>query len=296
MKKALDPSRSRYVCGISWPRSGHQLLVDILESYFGGEFAYCEFYTPVDCCKKSPCTRAPMVKFSKNHDFESKTGIRRGTPYLVQYRSFLPSVVSAFEMYVQNGQPDTADSFRFFARYLTTRYNAFLAKWTFGPNAPKEKLLIRYESLTSESKIEVLTDIISFFAPDHSIDELRLLKITRSAQKVQVDAKQTTMHFDFGIRATRIVEEFRFFNGALFDELRLLTCESEALANQTARFRMRESITHSELANWKKLSRAQDTHTRPDACERQCHRPIAPMISAANEFDSVFEDKCQRQQ
>lgn len=242
MEKALDRSSICYISGISWPRSGQHLLVDVLKSYFGREFTYCEFYTPIDCCKKSPCTRSHTVHFSKNHDFESKAVLRKGTPYLVQYRSFLPSIVSAFEMYVQSGQLDTPDSFCVFARYHTTRYNAFLAKWAFGPSAPKEKLLISYEMLTSESKIDVLADIISFFAPNHSIDELRLLEITASVQKLLVEAEKTTTQFDFGIRSTRVVEEFRFFDRELFDELRSLTCESEALANQLAHLRLREGI------------------------------------------------------
>ncbi len=240
MKNELDRP-IRYVSGISWPRSGHHLLVNVLQSYFGREFTYCEFYTPVDCCKKSPCIRK-KVKFSKNHDFGSKTGLTRGTPYLVQYRSFVPSIVSAFEMYVQNGQPDTPESFRIFAKHHTTGYNEFLEKWTFGPGAPKEKLLISYELLTSDSKVEVLIDIISFFAPGHSINELRLLEITTSVQKLLVEANKSTTHLDFGIRATRIVEQFRFFDGEFFEELRSLTCESEALANETARLRLREGV------------------------------------------------------
>lgn len=231
VRKAPVQSGIRYVSGISWPRSGHHLLVDVLQSYFGEEFNYCEFYKPVDCCKKSPCARAPKIKFSKNHDFESKAEFRKGTPYLIQYRSFVPSIISAFEMYVQSGQPDTPDSFQVFARYQTARYNAFLERWTFGPSAPKESLLISYEMLTSESKIKVLTDIIAFFAPDHAIDDARLLKITMSVQKLLVEAKKTTTHLDFGIRATRVVEEFRFFDGDFFNELRSLTCESELLAN-----------------------------------------------------------------
>ncbi len=242
VENALDRPSIRYISGISWPRSGHHLLVNVVQSYFGQEFAYCEFYTPVDCCKKSPCIRTPMVKFSKNHDFGSKTGFTKGTPYLVQYRSFVPSIVSAFEMYVQNGQPDTPESFRIFAKHHTTRYNEFLTKWTFGPNSPKEKLLISYELLTSVSKIEVLTDIILFFAPNHSIDEVRLLEIAASVQKLLVEANKTTTHLDFGIRATRVVEEFRFFDGELFEELRSLTCESEALANQMARLRFHEGV------------------------------------------------------
>ncbi|MGJ0507591.1 MAG: hypothetical protein ACR652_10755 [Methylocystis sp.] len=171
------------------------------------------------------------MKFSKNHDFEAKAAFRNGTPYLIQYRSFVPSIISAFEMYVQSGQPDTPDSFRVFATHQTARYNAFLEKWTFGPSAPKESLLISYEMLTSESKIKVLTDIIAFFAPDHAIDDARLLKITMSVQKLLVEAKKTTTHIDFGIRATRVVEEFRFFDEEIFNELRSLTSESEILAN-----------------------------------------------------------------
>ena len=95
------------VIGVSWPRSGHHLLVRLLTLYFGETFRYCDFYGGVDnCCKTAPCTRAD-IHLAKSHDFDLALPQIADRKYLIQYRDFVPSVVSNFELHVRNGAPDT---------------------------------------------------------------------------------------------------------------------------------------------------------------------------------------------
>jgi hypothetical protein len=157
----------RYVAGVSWPRSGHHLAVNVLKEYFGVNFSYCEFYTPKDCCRAFPCVRRDSVKFSKNHDFHLRAPISDSSPYLIQYRAFLPSVVSAYEMFVAQGQPDTPDSFENFATSVSGMYNAFLERWVFGTHSPRERLVLRYEEITSDGGVHFIALMIRFFAPNH---------------------------------------------------------------------------------------------------------------------------------
>jgi hypothetical protein len=217
----------RYVVGVSWPRSGHHLATNVLKEYFGDEFAHCEFYTPTDCCKTAPCIRCSRIKFSKNHDFYSMLPISDRHPYLIQYRSFLPSVVSAYEMFVGQGRPDTLASFEEFAIAAAGMYNAFLKKWVFGPNPPGERLILRYEELTSDRNIDFISSMIQFFAPNHSVEVGRIRRIRNSVQKEFVERGKKGVIDGFGIRATREIEEFRFYDRRLFGKLGALTRKSE---------------------------------------------------------------------
>jgi hypothetical protein len=154
-------------------------------------------------------------------------------PYLIQYRSFLPSVVSAFEMFVGQGRPDTPASFEEFAIAAADMYNAFLAKWVFGSNPPGERLILRYEELTSDSNMGCLASMIRFFAPNHSVEFGRIRRIRNSIQKEFVERGKKGVIDGFGIRATREVEAFRFYDRHLFRKLGALTCKSEEKSLRT---------------------------------------------------------------
>lgn len=227
MGDARRDSICRYVVGVSWPRSGHHLVVNVLHEYFENEFAYCEFYTPSDCCKSAPCARREYIKLSKNHDFLLKMPIVVDYPHFIQYRSFLPSVVSAFELFIEQGQPDTFTSFEKFATKEARIYNKFLAKWVFGTKRPRERLILRYEDLTSERGVYLISDVIRFFAKNHCVDTGRLARICESIRKEYVENGRRGSIRQFGINATRTVEEFRFYDKALFARLGAATRKSE---------------------------------------------------------------------
>jgi len=103
---------------ISFPRSGHHLLVNCLVRYFGnelsfdsrsvetgtdrshfscGEFIYCEYYTH---CRKIPCSNLKTT-FQKSHDFDLTLPNIAGQYYIVQYRNPKDAIASNFKLETQ---------------------------------------------------------------------------------------------------------------------------------------------------------------------------------------------------
>jgi hypothetical protein len=163
------------------------------------------------------------------------TPIGSDVSYLIQYRSFLPSIVSAFEVYVQNGGEDSREAFRLFSLDNAEKYIAFIEKWISGPNAPNDRLIVQYEALTSSSSIECLLTVISFFQPAGEINERRLIEIARTIEKVTVDVGKARTYARFGIRDTLHIEKFRYFDQPFFDDLSMTTSDAERSANLICR-------------------------------------------------------------
>src|SRR5665811_932873 len=151
MAHAAQPHKviMRYVAGVSWPRSGHHLLVRIMASYFGPNFYYCEYHGEKDCCRNFPCSRRHQT-FSKCHDFEGTHVRPSGTPILVQYRSFIPAVISWFDQRIaEDGYEDSRDAFWQHAAEAARYYDIFAMKWI--EPTSNNCLKLRYEDLISDT-------------------------------------------------------------------------------------------------------------------------------------------------
>lgn len=208
----------RYVAGVSWPRSGHHMLVNVLAAYFGQAFRHCEFHTPPNCCKSFPCAD-PEVTFSKSHDFGLKMPMLEGVPYLIQYRAYIPSVVSEFELHVRAGEPNTKEHFMVFASMHHVGYRSFTKKWIDNEKAPEERLVLLYEDLTGENKALKFSEAIAFFAPGHAVETDRLSHVLQTVTKNQVDNGVTAYIRGAGVTAPRDVTAFRFYDREFFREL-----------------------------------------------------------------------------
>ncbi len=200
-----ERSSIEYVAGVSWPRSGHHLLANFLRAYFGEQFGYCEIYTSEDCCRSFPCER-PEINFTKNHDFDLTLKKLEGQKYLIQYRNFLPSVVSNFSLYLRQGKPDTSEMFEKFARKQAMRYSRFVNKWVAGemPN----RLTLKYENVVAEPSKE-FARAVKFFAPLQPVNQGKVDQL--------VNAKLGPQRM--GVRDLRVVEDFRYYDAGLFAEL-----------------------------------------------------------------------------
>lgn len=135
----------RQVMGVSFPRSGHNIIHNIFYHYYGDRLVYCDAINKdgTHCgCRNFPCIN-PANTFSKNHDFGLKTG--KGTPvidttsYLVQYRTPVRSIASNFKLYqrrkllqfclpVLGGQR----MWRHFAGIQIKLWKSFVNKWAIG--------------------------------------------------------------------------------------------------------------------------------------------------------------------
>lgn len=212
------------VLGISWPRSGHHLLVRLLQGYFGPGFGYCEYHKAPpsladldQCCKQVPCAHLGRIHFTKNHDFDLKVPQVAGQRYLVQYRDFIPSVVSNFELFIRTGGQDSAESFRRFASNQFTRYLDFSQKWVTSEFA-RGQMLINYADLTADPEA-TLARIVQLFQPGSAHDTARIAQVVAAVDGQKVERAKTQMIKGAGVHASRDVRDFRYYQPQLFEAL-----------------------------------------------------------------------------
>lgn len=244
-----------HVAGVSWPRSGHHLLVRLLTGYFGPAFVYCEHHVgrPTDpsipaCCRQSPCAHADRVVFTKNHDFALAMPQLPGKRYLVQYRDFAPSVVSNFELAVREGLEDTPESFRRFASERFTPYLDFLSKWVTSDFAQGEAVLpLPYEDLVS-APVEQLDRAVRHIAPGHVPDPARLRAVVARVDAQRVADRKIEVLQNAGVHASRDVTAFRFYDRPLFGLLGALTLRRQEVAQTFQDLLGRPPAEHNMLA------------------------------------------------
>ena len=221
-------SQMDHVVGISWPRSGHHLLVRLLGLYFGDEFVYCDPYAEKPgCCGTIPCRHRHTVTFTKSHDFQLDVKQVKGLKYLVQYRQFTSSVVSDFELHVLHGGENSMRGFQRFASIEFDRYLAFLEKWVFS-DFVAEQFLLDYERLVA-CPAAVLAEVVTYFAPGLVPDQKRIAWAVSVVDGEKVEDGKLTQKKGSGVHANRDVRHFRFYDPELFATLEKLTLPSHTV-------------------------------------------------------------------
>jgi hypothetical protein len=222
------------VVGISWPRSGHHMLVRLLQLYFGSAFGYCDYYSGkpavpdlASCCGKVPCRHPDRVTLTKNHDFDLAAPQVEGQKYLIQYRDFIPSVVSNFELYLRQGGEDTALSFRKFASAEFTRYLGFTDKWVHSDFA-RHQLLLNYGEFLRDPQTE-LTRVVTFIAPGLHVDHARIVDAVDRVDGEKIEQKKVERLTGVGVHKERDVRDFRHYSPALFAQLAALRLPRECV-------------------------------------------------------------------
>lgn len=224
------------VTGVSWPRSGHHLLVRLLRLYFGERFVYCDFYGGIEgCCKSLPCTRAD-VHMSKSHDFDLALPQIEGRKYLVQYRDFIPSIVSNWELFLlgKTQTEDTAENFFKFASGEYTGYQRFVQKWVTSDFA-KKHLIIHYEQITSYPQ-ESLRAAAQWIAPDETPDDAAIAAAVTSVNGEKVEKWKVQPLEKSGVHASRSVEDFRHYDPTLFSLLERFTLRRDQVIHNYRHF------------------------------------------------------------
>ncbi|MDI6910881.1 sulfotransferase domain-containing protein [Nocardioides sp.] len=153
------------------------------------------------------------MTFSKNHDFGGGADAEADVPQLVQYREFLPAVVSDFELFVLSGKPDTATAFRKFATTKAGMWGEFVAKWV-DTDFSGERLVIHYEDLTRDP-VTWLGRAVTFSGG--SVDRHVLEEVVRSEQAQAVTSAGEVWTANAGVVNTRRVQDFRFYDPAVFE-------------------------------------------------------------------------------
>jgi hypothetical protein len=146
----------------------------MLEKYFAPDWHYCEFYTPIDCCRRVPCGRshaASAVTIQKSHDFKLELSPAYDCIYLIQARHIIPQTISNFELWLRTGRgEDTREQFREHALNWLAYYKGFVNKWGLG--RPGRHLVV-HERLLRAPAAE-LAQAIRFLDASRPLDHKRL--------------------------------------------------------------------------------------------------------------------------
>ncbi|WP_217639326.1 hypothetical protein [Salinihabitans flavidus] len=235
--------------GISWPRSGHRMLVGLLKLYFGKSFGYCNFHSGKPsvedistCCKQIPCKHAGRIMLTKNHDFDLSVPQLEGEKYLIQYRDFAPSVVSNFELFVRNGNEDSVLSFRKFVSNQFSRYLDFVNKWVHSPFA-QDQLVLNYGTFLDDPHGE-LQRTIRYFDPEAEPDTDRIAQAIAEVDGQKIEQKTVKALHKSGVHGDRDLRQFRHYSPALFDEIERLRLPRQTVI---AAFRKHLGRAPSEL-------------------------------------------------
>lgn len=207
------------VIGVSRPRSGHHLLVRLLQLYFGDRFNYCNFYGGIEgCCKQLPCRRGD-IHLTKSHDFDHQLPQLPDRKYLVQYRDFVPSVVSNYELYLlsNRAEPDTEEAFYRFASADFANYRVFQNKWVTSEFGQAQQLL-NYEKLIEWPK-ESLRLAVQWIAPEVTPDATLIEDAVRKVGGQRVEKRNVKSLAEVGIYAKRDVTQFRHYKAGAFSRL-----------------------------------------------------------------------------
>lgn len=182
---------------ISYPRSGHGALRNILSRYYGNEFHYCAPPPIHNCgCDKVPCTNRNS-NYSKNHDFGLYDGkgikIQPKQQYLIQFRNPIRSITSNYYLYIKHS-PDQASlqGWYTFAQQEITYWNKLMDKWVFDSPYPENSIMCGYEAFIS-SPFKSVNDVVKFMS-DEPINTYRL---KRAIAIENIKPRDKLLNFDY---------------------------------------------------------------------------------------------------
>lgn len=214
-------ANKNFIQCVSFPRSGHHLLVNLLLKYFSkninyqntdgprthevcknvlqaGDFRYCEFYQH---CQQTPCSDL-KINFQKNHDFDLKLKNVFNFKYIIQYRHALGSLVSWYMIMVEKEEiEDSKEAWEFFVYQKIIFWKKFTQKWVLKNKHPNI-LYLSYEALLKHPQ-EKLEEVINFIRPETTIN-LKLIEKIIHTQK---------------IRALRQLNSFKYFDPVFFKKI-----------------------------------------------------------------------------
>lgn len=227
-------SSLNYAVGVSWPRSGHHLLVRLLKRYLRRDFVYCPGYSRLNrlpekkasCCDDGLCANRAHVTFCKNHDFRFRVPKVPGTRYLVQYRAFLPTAISNFELHVKRGNEDTFEKFMNTSARQARNYKKFMKKWILPEDRQITKLIVRYEDLTGNTE-EVFRNVLDFFGHKALFDRDLYLEVVSTMEKKTSEESKGVVVPNFGVKNSRKLEDFRYYSPEWFARLEKMSAVSK---------------------------------------------------------------------
>ena len=178
-----------YIQGISFPRSGHHMLIRKITEYFSSisntdvcikhhsrkasntdtdknSFVYCEYY---NACQTIPCIDK-RCNFQKSHDFTLDLPLNTEQQYIVQIRSPIDSITSLFELSLKTGWYNLEDTQKCWELFFDNQldfYKKFYNKWV---AQKKNNIDIFWYDSFLENPEPHLVRAIELLNNQHSID------------------------------------------------------------------------------------------------------------------------------
>jgi hypothetical protein len=174
---------------VTFPRSGHNLLYQLLKHVLKNDFSYCEYYTH---CQKTPCSSD--AQFQKNHDFDLDLPIEKNVKYIVQYRHPYESIASLYNFDLDHGKikNDDISNWQSFLNHNLDYYIKFLHKWV--TNKEQNQFLhIKYSDLISSSQ-STLWRIIKFAKKDAKVSKQKAFQL---ASQIIINKPKQCSEFKF---------------------------------------------------------------------------------------------------
>ncbi|MCU7554442.1 sulfotransferase domain-containing protein [Alteromonas sp. ASW11-19] len=186
----MNKSRAHIV---TFPRSGHHILVGLLDTFCYANNEYCEFYTcsdadgnKIDCPssgldwtrKNNLCGAGKRI--TKTHEFDLSLPFVEERKYLVQLRNPVLSVSSWYELEKSTG--GLTQSYEEFIDDKMNFWESFATKWY--QYFEKENVLYApYNSLSSKPKLDEIADFLqlerkpsSSYSPDYFSPKRRTIE------------------------------------------------------------------------------------------------------------------------
>ena len=148
------------VQGISFPRSGHEIVWHALRQYF--QQPMCEYGSVLE--------HADYI-WARNHDFDGDFPKVQGLRHVIQYRSPVRSITSNYRLHAVNTQKDSEAHWRAFVEKQVVAWKCFAHKWLID-NGVDPSLQIPYERLVREPHA-TLVELFRFMS-DEAVDEQRV--------------------------------------------------------------------------------------------------------------------------
>jgi len=188
--------------GVSYPRSGHGIILKIARRYFGEAIVYCDTNNVENCgCESVPCIN-PKRTFAKNHDF----GLLRsgGVPiipserYFIQFRNPVRSIASDFYIFRTNALLNRRKSeWRRFALNSVNYWNSFVDKWVLNfPRDATSPFNCSYESLLSDPGGRT-REVLSFLS-ENPLEDDEVSRILKIIPIVNKDSLSKFCYYDEG--------------------------------------------------------------------------------------------------
>ena len=177
---------------VSFPRSGHHLLTNLLREYFGCQtLVYHSLYEDKGRPISDP---ESLVNYQKNHDFELDTPLNPELKYVVQIRDPMDSIASWRALDARTGTTTVHDrvSWEIETRDRLDYWRKFVDKWVI--QSIPNRLIVHYADLLSRPE-EVLVNVVQHLRGRQDTDYAWIRKAIESVKPAPRPSNRPPYYF-----------------------------------------------------------------------------------------------------